>query len=478
MQHFTKSAPIWLTGPAALCVAAMAGGCVRVPPQPIDLPARAAARTSAGIDLPVVQARAAALAPGLARPATGIDRLTLFAAILANDPRVQAARAAVDAARRDARLARKAASPSLSLSTSYTNDPSQPAPWVVGTSASAQLDFGDRRKGRIRAADLGVVAAEYDLVEMVWAERMAAARGLIDVMAGEQQVALGNDLIALYDVQLAAMQRRVNAGEMASLTMAPVRGARAAAARARDDATARIAGGRATIAGVLGVPVAALNGVPLIWPDFGEAPGLIAITPETKRAALIGRADVLKTMTAYDQAEANLRVELAKQLPSISVGPGFSWTGGLLTLPFAVNLQSPSFDLNRASIMAAEAHRTVAAQAVESMLANAQAAIDSAASERSASVRARERLIREELPQTRLAADRADVQVQLGSLDRADWAAAKATDAAARLAAVDALSRLRLAQLALEAALRQPLDGPETQISVHNDPALSGEKQP
>jgi CRISPR system Cascade subunit CasA len=463
---------------AVFGVLALTAGCVHVPPAPVDLTARAAARVGGTLDLAEIGARAAALAPGEARPAGGLDRLTVFAAILIDDPRVIAARSAVEVARRDAHLAHKAASPTLSLTSDYTNDPSMPSPWQIGATANVQLDFGGRKAGRIRAADLGIVAAGYDLIETVWTERGAATRGLVDVMAGARQNALGAELVTLLDTQLGAMQRRVDAGEMAALTLTPVRAARAAAARARDDASARIAGGRAALATVLGVPVASLQAQMLVWPDFADVPPSPAVTPDQVRAALVRRADVLQKLVAYDQAEAALRVEVAKQLPQISLGPGYSWQGGLVNIPFAINLQAPSFDLNRSAIAAAEAHRAAAGLAIETALADAQGAIDSAASERHAAEAALARLMTEELPQTRRAADRADVQLRLGAIDRADWAAAKAADVSAQLAAVDALTRLRLAQIALEDALRRPLDGPETRISVRTDPALAGETQP
>ena len=56
-----------------------------------------------------------------------------------------------------------------------------------------------------------------------------------------------------------------------------------------------------------------------------------------------------------DQAKcyANLRGELARQYPAVSLGPGYTWERGLVKLPFAINLAVPSFDLNRAAIRAA-----------------------------------------------------------------------------------------------------------------------------
>lgn len=451
-------------------MAALLGGCMHVAPQPIDLAAHAARRDgsdgAAKIDWPAITARAARLTSDAKPAEAGLDRLTLFAAILSLDPRVAAARDAIATARAEARLARKAANPSLGLTGSYTNDQTQPSPWLIGASAQLQLDFGARREGRITAAELGVTAATYALAEVIWAERGNAARALVDVLAGQRQRALGDDLVAAYDRQLAAMERRVAAGAMSSLDLAPVRAARAAAARARDDAAARIGAGRAAIATVLGVPASAIDDVAPIWPDFAVAPAAEPVSPAIAHAALLRRADILQAMTAYDQAEANLRVELARQVPAIGLGPGFSWQGGLITAPLGINLQATAFDFNRAAIRAAVAKRTEAGAALETVLADAAGAITSAARERDAALAALDRVEREEVPQAHIAAERADAALRLGSMDRADWAAAKAADAAARLAAVDALVRLRLAQIALEQALRQPLDGPETKIGA------------
>lgn len=457
---------------AVLLAAASAilAGCMHVAPQPIDLAARAARHDGsdgapAPIDWPAIAARASRLAPDVPA-AGGLDRLTLFAAILQLDPRVAAARDAVASARAQARLARKAASPSLGLTGSYTNDRTQPSPWLIGATAQSQLDFGARREGRITAAELGVTAATYALAETIWADRGTAMRALVDVMAAERQRTLGDELVGDYDRQLAAMERRVAAGAISSLSLAPLRAARAAAARARDDAAARIGAGRAALATVLGVPAAALDTIAPVWPEFATPPAADPVDPARRHAALLNRADVLQAMVAYDQAEANLRVELARQVPAIALGPGFSWQGGLITAPLGINLQATAFDFNRAAIRAAVARRTEAGAAVETVLADAAGAISAALREDAAALAALQRIEREELPQARLAAERADAALRLGAVDRADWAAAQAGDAAARLAAVDALVRLRLARIALEQALRQPLDGPETRIAA------------
>ncbi|NMN05417.1 CRISPR system Cascade subunit CasA [Novosphingobium sp. SG919] len=443
--------------------------CAPVPPVPADLPARSQARVAAPLDLAAVRRIAVAVAPGAPTASDGLDRLSLFAAILAQDPRVAQARAAVASAKADARAARKVAAPTFTLSSEYANDPSTSSPWLLGAGANLPLDFGGRKGARLAKADLAILMARQDLAETVWAERVALHRGLIDAMAGAEQARLGTIIVALRDRQFAVLENRARQGEIASLDLYPYRAARAAAARALADAQARAQGGRAAVAGILGVPVQALAGQALIWPDFASPMAAVPDLLAGERArSIAARADVLRALAAYDQAEADLRAQVAQRMPALSLGPGYTWERGLVKLPFALNLSLPAWDGNRAGIAAAETHRAQAGATLESALANAQAAIEAAQTERAAALAALARVRAEELPATTRAATKADLQLKQGAIGMADWAAAQIAAAEAQLAQVDALVRVRSADLALEDALRRPLDGPETVI----DPAL------
>ncbi|PTR13335.1 CRISPR system Cascade subunit CasA [Novosphingobium sp. GV055] len=448
---------------------AATAGCAPVPPAPVNLPARSAARVATQLEEPKLRQIAQGIAPAAPHMADSLDRLDLFAAILAQDPRVAEARAAVLSAQRDARAAHKVAAPTFTLSSEYANDPSTSSPWLLGGAVNLPLDIGGRRSARLAKADLAVLVARQDLAEMVWSERVALQRGLIDAMAGAEQVRLGTGILALRDRQLAVLEDRARRGEIASLDLYPYRAARAAALRTLNDARARAAGGRAAVAGVLGVPVSALDGKALLWNDF-TAPqaNLPALSAAERARAIAARADVLRALASYDQAEADLRAQVAQRYPAISLGPGYTWERGLVKLPFALNLSLPSWDLNRAAIAAAEAHRAQAGATIETTLANAQAAIEAAQTERLAAEAALARLRGEELPATARAADKANLQLKLGAIGTADWTAAQIAAQEAQLAQVDALTRVRAANLALEDALRRPLDGPETMI----DPAL------
>lgn len=442
------------------------GACVHVAPEPVDLAARATARRAAALDPAAVASEAARIAPGASTAGPGLDRLELFAALLLYDPRIAEARAAIETARREARAAAHATIATLTLTGEYANDPATSSPWLLGGAVELPLELGGRRSARLDRAGLAVLAARYAYAETVWSERTAQRRALIDAFAAAARIPLLTQLLALRDRQLAALERRRAEGETAGITVYPFQAQRAQSARMLEEARAAQAQARIAIAGTIGLPATALDRLALLWPDFGAPAGAgLAIHAAERVRAAAARADVLRALVAYDQAEADLRFELAKQYPAIAIAPGYTWERGLVKLPLSVALTLPPFDLNRSAIAAAVARRDQAGAGIETALAAADNAIETALAERRAAVTSYARLRRAELPPTQAGADRADAQLRQGAIDRANWAAAKITALEARLAAVDALVRVRQADAALEEAMRRPLEGPELAIS-------------
>ncbi len=456
-------------GPALLAL--VLAGCVKVAPAPVDLPRAAMQRLQTPFDAGAAADLARTIAPTAPVSTDRLDRLVLFAALVQSDPRIAEGRRAVAVAQADAAVARHASAPTLTLTTEYANDPASSSPWLLGGALDLPLDRGGRRKARLARADLAVLQSRFDLAEVVWTERMDLARAVIAAQVAQAQAPVLQDLLALHDRQLAALDAAVARGERAGLDVLPFRTARAQVARQLDDARGRIVQARAQVAGKLGVPVAALGERPLAWDGFA-ALAVIASVPvfaaEDRSRAIAARANVLSALAAYDQTEADIALELAKQAPALSIGPGYTWERGLVKLPLALNLALPTFDGNRRAIAAAVARRDKAAATITAALADAGAAIEAAQAECLAGRAALARIRDAELPQATLAAQRADARLQAGAIARVDWTAARITALEAQLAALDALARVRLADAALEDALHRPLDGPETLI----DPRL------
>lgn len=438
--------------------------CTQYTARPVQLTAIAAQRDHRTLDLGQVAGACLRLAPKSECNPARLDRVMLYAAMFGTNPAIAAARDHVASALAAVRSARQGAGPKLTLTTEYAGAAPDPSPWLLGASSEIPLDIGGARAVRIGSAELAVVTARYDLAETVWSARMTMVRGLAQVLVAERQIAASNDLVTLQERRFAAMERRVNAGEASRAEQERVRADLADARHRHADAEARRQAGLVELANAIGVPPASLAERVFAWDSFEAPDDLGLVREDERRTALVARADLLKSMIAYDQAELDLRGEVAKQYPAITVGPGFTWERGLVKIPFNLGLSLPPFDLNRKAIATATARRSEAGAKLEAEYAAAAGAVDGALAQARAVRRSLADLRRLDLPIAARLATQADRELAAGSLDRADWAAARAGRLTTRLQELDALARALTADMALEDALRRPLSGPELMV--------------
>ncbi len=392
--------------------------------------------------------------------------MSLFAALVENNPDVAAARATLARAVAEQRAARAPAGPTLTLTSEYAGAAPEASPWLFGGVIDVPLDLGGRRATRIDNSRLKTAMARYDLLETIWTARQALRTALINRLMAIRQVEAGLQLVALRERYFTAVSRRVAAGETARADLERIRADLGDARRRAADAASRAEAETHAIAASTGLPVALLSNDKIDWEAFDDPPGAAA-DENAFRAALVARPDILRAVAAYDQSENDLRGEIARQYPAISVGPGFTWERGLVKLPFSLGLALPPLDLNRRAIAAAEAKRSEAGRLLEAAVANAAMAINAAQAEAHAARKALAAIRRDELPAARQLAAQADRELRSGAIDRTDWAASQSGVLVARLAELDALARVHAADTALELALRRPLNGPELQITAN-----------
>jgi CRISPR system Cascade subunit CasA len=452
----------WLS--LAVLTPALLTGCARYAAAPMSPTAIATAQAGRTYDPASISARLARLAPLRTTRIEGWNQLTLFAALVENNPDIVAARAAVARAIVEQRAAGAPAGPTLTLTTEYAGAAHEASPWLFGGVIDVPLDIGGRRRARIDSADLKTAMARYDFLEAIWTARQALRTALADRLIALRQAETGLQLVAVRERYFAAVSRRVAAGETTRADLERIRADLGDARRRAADAAFRIEAETCTIAALTGVPIAALSNDAVTWEAF-DAPPIAEPDDALVRAALVARADILRVVAAYDQSEADLRGEIARQYPAISVGPGFTWERGLVKLPFSLGLILPPLDLNRRAIAAAEAKRSEAGRVLEAAVANASAVIIAAQAEARAAREALARIRRDELPAARQLAAQADHELRAGAIDRTDWAAAQSGALVARLAELDALARVHATDTALELALRRPMTGPELEIT-------------
>ena len=440
--------------------------CVSYAPAPVEPSALAAEARTRTLNLGQVRDKVASIAPDTTWNSPHLDRLALFATALLNNRDIAAARAGVASAQAAAKASRVGPAATLTLSAEYARSAADSSPWLFGGAIDIPLDVGARRKARLTSFDLAVDIARYDHADKIWSVRMAVRRALADYFIAERQAVAYQRVAKVRARQQAAMENRVNAGEASRAELERVRADGADAVRRAAEAVNSSRSALQSLATALGVPVEALNDVTLSWTDFDKPAGDpgAGVTEEVRAGATLSRADVLKAVAAYDQAEADLRAEVARQYPAISIGPGYTWERGLVKIPVSLGLVLPPLDLNRGAIATAQARRTEAGRKLEAVVAGSQAAIDAALAETRAAREALRQVRSVELVAAGRLSAQADRELAQGAIDRTDWAAAQAGAGLARISELDALARVHAADANLEDALRRPLEGPETMI--------------
>jgi cobalt-zinc-cadmium efflux system outer membrane protein len=452
----------------AAATSGLLAACMHAPPAPISLDAKVTEAAATGFGREKVAQIARAMAGAAPVAVDAPDRLSLLAALILYDPRIAQAQKALAVAQREALSARKVGAPSFSLTGQYSNDPTT-EPWQGSIGASLPLDYGGVRAARLTRADVAVLIARDDLAETIWAERMAARASLMDGLIAKRRAILLTQQVAIREHILQAVDARLAAGEGTAMERDAARIALRQSQRALEDTRWLMADARARLAATLGLSQAALAGVDFRWDDFADpAPDAPAPDAGLAHRAVVSRADVLRSVAAYDQSEADLRGELARQYPQVTLQPSMTWAGGPMTVPFGLGLSMPSWDGNRATIRTALARRDAAGAAIHTAVATALGAIDTAAQESRAARVALDHVRKGEWPAALSAARRAEQRRAAGETGRIEAMTMQAGVLDAELTLLEALGRVQKADAALEDALRRPLSGPETRIDLLN----------
>ncbi len=448
--------------------AAVPMGCISVPPAPRPDPAATARAFEARQLEPSL--------PGEPPASAGWNRAQWLEAALALNASLAEARARAAVVAAGERTAAQRPNPTLNLFDEYIAAAAGGVGWLYGLS----LDFllprpGERARARASAA-LATQAAQSDLADAIWQVRAEVRQGLLDALYAQDQAALLERLRADRQGLLSSTQARARAGEISSLEIARASIELGSAQQRLDQARRRGIAARARLAAAVGVPGAALEGAPLLWPEWSDIAALTPTVPEGARVeALIARPDLVRTLREYDLADNELRSEIARRWPAVHVEPGYAWDKGgvrenqlnetLHDNQLGVSFELPLFNRNQGPIGEALARRTLAGKHIEAVQAELFGQIDQA--ERSwprardawQNATAIEATARRQSEAEQSAFD-------AGASDRASRLSADAAALEAQLQTLDAAYEAQLAFAALESAYRRPLDGPECALPL------------
>jgi outer membrane protein, heavy metal efflux system len=268
------------------------------------------------------------LGPDLPPPSSGWDRAEWLAAALRLNPHLAEERAEVEAVAAGERTAAEHPNPSLQLFAEYLTSAAQSTAWLYGLS----MDFllrqpGERGRAQHRAA-LQTALAKSDLAESLWQVRVSLRQSLLDAVSAQDESALLHSLAAQRQALLEADRRRLQLGDIPRAQLLADELELSRAQQRERQARARSADASARLAASVGVPVAALNAVPLRWSRWDQIDTLnVSSASRWRTEALIARPQVIHALREYDLAEVGLQSELARRWPQIHVTPAYAWGG-------------------------------------------------------------------------------------------------------------------------------------------------------
>ncbi|HXI73383.1 MAG TPA: TolC family protein [Verrucomicrobiae bacterium] len=437
-------------------------GCAHFEPQPLEPEQTAAQLESRRLNDPGLEKF---LQQNLGQPITdwpktnwNLPELTLVAFYF--HPSLEVARAQWLVATAGLKTAGARPNPSVSFTPAYdTQIPGNYSPWLLPVTFDVPIETAGKRGKRLAEAAKISESARWNYVSAAWQIRSGVRASLLDFNTAGRRAELLQTQFAGQKKIVSLLQGRFDAGEIShpELTAAQI-----ALHKTRidfSDAQSKQADARSRLAQSLGLTEAALAGENF---DFSFSPGNAAElnSARARQVALRSRADILAALADYAAAEADLRLQVAKQYPDLHLGPGYAWNSGNAgdnEWSLGLTLELPVLDQNQGPIAEAEARRKLAAAKFIELQSQVAGEIDRAVAGWHVALdqlQTGKEMLAAELRQQKSA----EAQRAAGAGDQLDLLTAQLELINASLTQIDNETKFLTASGALEDALQQPAD--------------------
>lgn len=437
----------------------MIAGCARFEDQPVSpvatvaqLEARSLSDTNFKVFLETNLSH-----PFTSWPLTNLDLPALTLAAFYFHPALDVARAQWSVARGGETTAGGRPNPILGVTPGYSaNPPRGVSPWFPSVTLDVPIETAGKRGYRLAHAGHLSEVARLNLATAAWQVRSAVRAALVDYAVAAGRAALLRDNVALQQTVLTLLDQRLAAGAAGAAELSPFRIALVKARAEAADAQRLAANARAKIADALGLPVRSIDHCEFVF-DLHQVTDAELLSPEARRAALLGRADLLAGLAEYAASQSALQLEIAKQYPDLHFNPGYQFDQGENKWQLGLSVELPVMNRNQGPIAEARAKREEVAARFIALQARVISEIDRALLHRAGAIEQLRQL--DELS----AAHRqqlAQVQssFQAGAADQVEVATARVESATVELARLDALARQQQAIGLLEDALQRPFE--------------------
>jgi outer membrane protein, heavy metal efflux system len=333
------------------------------------------------------------------------------------------------------------------------------SPWTYGISFAVPVETSGKRQARMGQAASLSEAARIEIGQSAWQVRSHLRDSLLEYQAALRQASLLQQEVILHAEILQMLGNRLQAGLASSIDVSNARLQLQKAQHAVEAEKGHVAGLRSSVAVAAGLPASALDGVQFddALPDRGTVGGNLS-AQNIQRTGLLNRLDIRSALARYEAAEANLRLEIARQYPDITLSPGYLWDQGDVQWSLGLSTILALMNKNEGPIAEARAARELQASQfnalqtriigeLEQSLINYQAGTERVA-------KAQQLLAAQQLRTAQT-----ERQFETGYTDRLELAQARLQTLAVEQGMLDAKIHAQHALNTLEDAVQRPLDG-------------------
>lgn len=339
-------------------------GCAHFQAKPLSAQAGIAGFESRSLASPGLRAFLAASKVSAPAPGAAWDLEALTLTALYYQPTLAEARAKLLAAQAGRITAGERPNPSLSIAPGHDAVvPGAVHPWIVPLSLDWPIETAGKRGYRLAEAQHLAAAARWDLVGTVWRVRSRLRAALLELYAAQRSQSLLTQEESTARHVATLLENQLGAGNVSAYEVTQARIAADRVTVARQAAAGRLRQARIALAGALGVPPHALDGVKFSFAGLQVFP--VTLTrPQVRQQALLQRADVRAALERYAASQSALQLQIARQWPDVDLGPGFTWNDQLVgdkKWELGLSLPLPILNRNQGPIAEAKARRTLAA---------------------------------------------------------------------------------------------------------------------
>jgi len=429
--------------------------CVKYHPKPLDPSQLETAYRSRSLTDKGLQSFLKTLGPGLQASQLDLQTLTWVALYYHSD--VTVAQSHLRAAEAAIVTAGAKPNPVLDGGAGYNN--SDRSRYVFTFAPQFLIETAGKRKYRILAAQKEAEAARIALDETAWQVRSRLRTALVDYFSSLRDVEALRSQESLRAEALRLTERRLSVGEGSRPEVSAAQSALSTLRLVIEEASGRVAQARASLAAATGLPLAALDNREIVWKDYAQVPPAAELSlSKAQRAGLLNRVDLRRLLLEYAAADANLRLEVARQYPNITLVPTYAFEDGLSRYVLDGSLTLPIRNRHQGPIAEAEARREELAARFLALQASVIGDLERELEHyRAALAELREaetRLVTVERSREN-ATGRA---FEVGEADKLQLTAAQLARLQAEHSRLDALRKAQMAWGALQDAMQQPLE--------------------